>query len=57
MVFIRAPRITRVGAQVKVLATLEGEPVLVRHANVTGATFHPELAGAQTGKPPSWEFT
>jgi 5'-phosphate synthase pdxT subunit len=54
MVFIRAPRITRVGAQVKVLATLRGEPVLVRHANVTGATFHPELSG-QIGVPPSFE--
>jgi pyridoxal 5'-phosphate synthase pdxT subunit len=43
LVLIRAPRITRVGEGVEVLATLRGEPVLVRQANVTGATFHPEL--------------
>jgi 5'-phosphate synthase pdxT subunit len=44
LVFIRAPRITRVGAGVEVLATLNNEPVLVRQRNVTGATYHPELA-------------
>jgi 5'-phosphate synthase pdxT subunit len=43
LVFIRAPRITDVGPGVEVLATLRGEPVLVRHAHVTVATFHPEL--------------
>jgi 5'-phosphate synthase pdxT subunit len=43
LVFIRAPRITRVGAKVEVLATLKSEPVLVRQGNITGATFHPEL--------------
>jgi 5'-phosphate synthase pdxT subunit len=42
-VFIRAPRIIRVGPNVKTLATLGGEPVLVREANVLAATFHPEL--------------
>ncbi len=50
MVFIRAPRITRVGAGVEVVATYSGEPVAVRSAsgsgvNVLAATFHPELAG------------
>ena len=44
-VFIRAPRIRRVGPGVEVVATLEGEPVLVRRGNVTAATFHPELTG------------
>jgi 5'-phosphate synthase pdxT subunit len=44
LVFIRAPRITRSGPKVEVLATLYGEPVMVRQGNVTGATFHPELA-------------
>jgi 5'-phosphate synthase pdxT subunit len=44
LVFIRAPRIVRVGPEVRVLATLDGEPVLVRQGNVTGATFHPELS-------------
>lgn len=43
MVFIRAPRITRVGAGVRVLAWHSGEPVLVAASGVLGATFHPEL--------------
>jgi 5'-phosphate synthase pdxT subunit len=43
LVFIRAPRIVEVGAGVEVLARYRGEPVLVRHGFVTGATFHPEL--------------
>ena len=42
-VFIRAPRIRAVGPRVDVLATREGEPVLVRQGNVVAATFHPEL--------------
>jgi pyridoxal 5'-phosphate synthase pdxT subunit len=42
-VFIRAPRIRRVGADVEVLATFRGEPVLVRQGSVWAATFHPEL--------------
>ena len=42
-VFIRAPKIKRVGPEVEILATLHGEPVLVRQANVLAATFHPEL--------------
>jgi pyridoxal 5'-phosphate synthase pdxT subunit len=45
LVFIRAPRIVRVGPGVAVLATLAGVPVLVRQNNVTAATFHPELTG------------
>jgi len=43
-VFIRAPRITRVGKAVEVLATLAGEPIAVRSGAVIGASFHPELA-------------
>jgi 5'-phosphate synthase pdxT subunit len=43
LVFIRAPRIERVGPGVEVLARHRGEPVLVRQRNVTAATFHPEL--------------
>jgi len=42
-VFIRAPRIRRVGRGVEVVATHAGEPVLVREGNVNAATFHPEL--------------
>lgn len=43
MVFIRAPRITRVGAGVEVLAKREGFPVLVRQNHLLAATFHPEM--------------
>ena len=43
MVFIRAPKITRVGAGVDVLASHEGSPVAVRQGNVLGTAFHPEL--------------
>jgi 5'-phosphate synthase pdxT subunit len=42
-VFIRAPRITRLGDGVRVLASLNGDPVLVRGGNILAATFHPEL--------------
>jgi 5'-phosphate synthase pdxT subunit len=43
LVFIRAPRIHRVGPGVEVLARYKGEPILVRQGIVTAATFHPEL--------------
>ena len=43
LVFIRAPRIVQTGAKVEVLATLAGEPILIRQGNLLGATFHPEL--------------
>jgi 5'-phosphate synthase pdxT subunit len=43
MVFIRAPRIRRVGPGVTTLAALGGDPVLVREGTVLAATFHPEL--------------
>jgi len=42
-VFIRAPRITRTGSEVEILARCNNEPVLVRQNNVLVATFHPEL--------------
>ncbi|MFO1054062.1 MAG: pyridoxal 5'-phosphate synthase glutaminase subunit PdxT [Planctomycetota bacterium] len=42
-VFIRAPRIVAVGPRCEVLATRDGEPVLVRQGAVLGACFHPEL--------------
>jgi 5'-phosphate synthase pdxT subunit len=45
LIFIRAPRITRVGPTVSVLARYQNEPVLVRERNLTAATFHPELTG------------
>lgn len=43
-VFIRAPRIVRTGPAVRVLARLDGDPVLVADGAVLAATFHPELA-------------
>ena len=43
LTFIRAPRITRVGAGVEVVLTYKGEPVMVRYGAITAATFHPEL--------------
>ena len=43
-VFIRAPRIERVGDQVEVLGSINDDPVLVRQGNVLAASFHPELS-------------
>lgn len=43
-VFIRAPLITRTGAGVEVLASVDDDPVLVRDGVALGAAFHPELA-------------
>ena len=43
-VFIRAPRIERVGEDVEVLGSINDEPVLVRQGNVLAASFHPELS-------------
>ncbi len=42
-VFIRAPRVREVGADVEVLAEHDGEPVLVRDGRFLLASFHPEL--------------
>jgi 5'-phosphate synthase pdxT subunit len=44
MVFIRAPKIERVGTGVEVLATEGADPVAVRQGRVMAATFHPELS-------------
>ena len=44
-VFIRAPRITRCGNEVQVLATHEGEPVVVQQGRIMATAFHPEIAG------------
>jgi 5'-phosphate synthase pdxT subunit len=44
MVFIRAPRISRLGSTVEVLARRDGDPVLVRSGRMLAATFHPELS-------------
>jgi 5'-phosphate synthase pdxT subunit len=44
MVFIRAPKIERVGKGVEVVATEGDDPVAVRQGSVMASTFHPELS-------------
>lgn len=44
MVFIRAPKISKLGNGVEVLAKRGDDPVLVRQNNMLAATFHPELS-------------
>ena len=44
MVFIRAPKIVAVGADVEVLATEGQDPVLVRKGKTLAGTFHPEMS-------------
>jgi 5'-phosphate synthase pdxT subunit len=44
MVFIRAPKIERMGKDVEVLATEGSDPVVVRQGKTMAATFHPELS-------------
>jgi len=48
MVFIRAPRIRRVGPAVTPLAEHRGECVLAREGSVLAAAFHPELTDDPT---------
>lgn len=43
-VYIRAPRITRIGPDVETLASRDGSPTLVRQGHILAATFHPELS-------------
>lgn len=42
-VFIRAPRFTRVGPALTIVATRDGEPVGVRQDRLVALAFHPEL--------------
>ncbi len=42
-VFIRAPKVERIGEGVEILASNEGVPVLARQGSVFVASFHPEL--------------
>ena len=44
MVFIRAPKIVATGENVEVLASSNGDPVLVRQGKTMACTFHPELS-------------
>lgn len=43
-VFIRAPRVERVGDDVEVLALVDNEPVLCRSGSIVVSSFHPELS-------------
>ena len=43
-VFIRAPRVRSVGQGARVLARLDGEPILVQGPGLLASTFHPELS-------------
>lgn len=43
-IFIRAPRISRIGKGVESLASLNGEHVMARQGSIMALTFHPELA-------------
>ena len=44
-VFIRAPWVERVGADVEVLARSAGHPVAVRQGRTIATAFHPEMTG------------
>lgn len=44
-IFIRAPKIRRLGSGVKILAKLHEEPILIQEGFHLGASFHPELLG------------
>jgi len=48
MVFIRAPRIRRMGSQVTPLVMHRGECVMARQGSVVVAAFHPELTDDPT---------
>jgi 5'-phosphate synthase pdxT subunit len=43
-VFIRAPRITRVGERVTTMAWYGSDPVLIASGTILASTFHPELS-------------
>lgn len=44
-VFIRAPWVEKVGADIEVLATVDEHPVMVRQGRILATSFHPELTG------------
>ena len=48
MIFIRAPRIRRLGPRVKALAFCRGDCVLARQGQILVASFHPELTADLT---------
>lgn len=44
MVFIRAPKIVEIGAEVEVLGMWQEEVTIVRQGNIIATSFHPELS-------------
>lgn len=42
-IFIRAPKFSNIGGNVRPLLTLKGEPVLLQQGNLLAGAFHPEL--------------
>lgn len=46
MVFIRAPKIGRVGSSVEILGSCRNETVIIRNGNVIATSFHPELTAS-----------
>jgi len=46
LVFIRAPRVTRVGKDVQALLMNGNDPVLLAQKNILVSAFHPELTGS-----------
>lgn len=42
-VFIRAPKVTKVGPGVEVLANVDDVPVMVKQKSIAALSFHPEL--------------
>ena len=48
LVFIRAPKIHRVGQECQILACYQEEPIWVAQENLMAATFHPEMTQDQT---------
>ena len=44
-IFIRAPKIERIGKDIEVLAKHNDEPVLIKNSHALISTFHPEMTG------------
>ena len=44
-IFIRAPRIARVGEGLETLAAFEDDPIMVKGERLLATVFHPELSG------------
>ncbi len=43
-IFIRAPQIVRIGKDVEILATYNGDPVMIKSGRIFASSFHPEIS-------------